>query len=206
MEEIALFEAIYTQRAIRRFTQDPVPDDMVTRIIEVAVRAPSGVNSQPWSFLVIKDTETKGRIAEYYLEAWDSAYSGRMPRSGISPSIYRSADHLAHHMAEVPVLIVVCMEGGRPGPGHLTRGANIYSAVQNLLLVARALGLGTALTTIHTRHEEEIKALVGIPENVATAALIPLGFPAEGEHFGGSRRRPASEVTFHEKWGNRDTT
>ena len=201
VEEISLFEAIHTQRAIRHFTRDPVPDSMVTRIIQAAIRAPSGVNQQPWFFLVIRDAQTKSRIADYYLEAWEAAYGGRVPESGISPSIYNSADHLAHNMAEVPVIIMVCMAGGPPGPGPLTRGASIYPAVQNLLLAARALGLGTTLTTIHRRHEEEIKALLDIPENVETAALIPLGFPAEGEHFGGSRRRPAAEVTFHEKWG-----
>ena len=206
MEDITLFEAIHTQRAIRRFAQDPVPDSLVTRIIQAAVRAPSGVNRQPWSFLVIRDLQTKSRIADYYLEAWEAVYGGRVPGRGISPSIYHSADHLAHNMAEVPVIIMVCMEGGRPGPEPLTRGASIYPAVQNLLLAARALGLGTALTTLHRRHEEEIKALLGIPENVETAALIPLGFPAQGEHFGGSRRRPASEVTFQEKWGRREIT
>ena len=146
------------------------------------------------------------RLRNGDLEAWEAVYGGRVPGRGISPSIYHSADHLAHNMAEVPVIIMVCMEGGRPGPGPLTRGASIYPAVQNLLLAARALGLGTALTTLHRRHEEEIKALLGIPENVETAALIPLGFPAQGEHFGGSRRRPASEVTFQEKWGRREIT
>ena len=115
MEDITLFEAIHTQRAIRRFAQDPVPDSLVTRIIQAAVRAPSGVNRQPWSFLVIRDLQTKSRIADYYLEAWEAVYGGRVPGRGISPSIYHSADHLAHNMAEVPVIIMVCMEGGAPG-------------------------------------------------------------------------------------------
>jgi len=73
--------------------------------------------------------------------------------------------------------------------------------IQNLLLAARALGLGTVLTTLHTQYEREIKALLHIPETVETAALIPVGYPAEGSHFGRARRRPLSEVVFHERWG-----
>jgi nitroreductase len=106
-------------------------------------------------------------------------------------------------MATVPVLILACIDQGAagPGPGPITRGASIYPAVQNLLLAAQALGLGTVLTTLHTQYEQEIKALLHIPATVETAALIPVGYPAEGAHFGQARRRPLSAVVFHDRWG-----
>ena len=106
-------------------------------------------------------------------------------------------------MATVPVLILACIDHGDagPGPGPVTRGASIYPAVQNLLLAAHALGLGTVLTTLHTQYEREIKALLHIPETVETAALMPVGYPAEGVRAGRARRRPLSEVVFHERWG-----
>ena len=115
---------------------------------------------------------------------------------------YRHGAELAQQMASVPVLILACIDHGDTGagPGPITRGASFYPAVQNLLLAARALGLGTVLTTLHTQYEHEIKALLHIPETVQTAALIPVGHPAEGGHFGHARRRPLSEVVFHDTW------
>ena len=110
---------------------------------------------------------------------------------------------LTQGMEDVPVLILACQE--RPaagdGPCTITSGASIYPAVQNIMLAAGALGLGTVLTTLHTRHEKEVKELLGIPDNVDTAALIPLGYPAQGQGLGRSKRRAVHEVVFQEKWG-----
>lgn len=204
MTEISLFEAIHTQRAVRRFSSEPVDDDSIRRIIAAAVRAPSGTNRQPWAFLVVRDPETKRKIAGYYYRAWEAAFGHRKPGDGVSPQVYRSAKHLAENMADVPVLIVVCMVYGADGQRHagsIVQGSSIYPAVQNLMLAARALGLGTVLTSMHRRYEAEIKELLGIPDNAETAALIPVGYPGHGDHFGGSVRRPAEEVTFYETWG-----
>ena len=204
MDDIGLFEAIHTQRAIRRFSSEPVDDDLVRRMIAAAVRAPSGTNRQPWAFVVVRNPETKRRIAGYYYRAWEAAFGHRKPGEGVSPQVYRSAKHLAENMADVPVLIVVCMvygDGERRHAGSIVQGSSIYPAVQNLMLAARALGLGTVLTSMHRRYEDEIKALLGIPDDAETAALIPVGYPGHGDHFGGSVRRPAEEVTFYEKWG-----
>ena len=203
MTDISLFDAIHTQRAIRRFSSEPVADGLIGRMIDAAIRAPSGTNRQPWAFLVIRDAETKRRIAGYYHQAWEAAFGHRGPGDGISPQVYRSARHLADNMVDVPVLVMVCMvhgEGERPGAASITQGSSIYPAVQNLMLAARALGLGTALTSLHRRYEPEIKSLLGIPDHVETAALIPVGYPGHGDHFGGSVRRPAAEVTFYETW------
>ena len=199
MTEISLSEAIHSQRAVRRFRPDPVPDEVVRTVLEAATRAPSGANQQPWYFVVIRDQEAKRLIGVWYLEAWDAYYAQR--KRTLDPAL--SADYLARHIDEVPVFILVCMDSRRYGssPGPLTRGASIYPAVQNLMLTARGLGLGTTLTTMHTLHDEDLKAYLGIPENVETAALIPMGYPAEGERFGPTRRKPVEEVTYYEQWG-----
>ena len=116
---------------------------------------------------------------------------------------YRHGAELAQQMETVPVLILACIDHGEAstGSGTITRGASIYPAVQNLMLAARALGLGTVLTTLHTQYEREIKALLNIPDTVETAALIPIGYPAEGVRFGHARRLPLSDVVFHDRWG-----
>jgi nitroreductase len=114
--------------------------------------------------------------------------------------VYSSATYLAERMGEAPVLILVCMKG-RGGQVSVTSGSSIYPAVQNLMLAARGLGLGTVLTTVHRRYEAEIKALLGVPEDVDTVALVPMGYPAEGVRFGSNRRRPVEEVAFRDTWG-----
>jgi nitroreductase len=201
MQEMSLHEAVYTQRAIRNFTADPVSEEVVTTILDAAVRAPNGGNTQRWSFLVIRDRETKKRFGEWYLDAWTGLVAD-MNLSQTSAQPYRPS-MLTQSMEDIPVLILACLDSSTPphGPNSLTPGSSIYPAVQNIMLAARALGLGTVLTTLHTKFEDDVKALLGIPVNVSTAALIPLGYPAQGERFGGGRRRPSAEVTFHERWG-----
>ena len=204
-EEISLFEAIHTQRAIRRFTDDPVSDEVIERILEAAVRAPSGRNMQPWRFIVIRDAAIKQKIGEYYRLACEQAGIGQEPIPGLSKKVNDSVTHLAFHMGDAPVLILACYEylnEDAVGPSTLLTGSSIYPAVQNLLLAARALGLGTSLTTVHSMFESEIKDLLGIPANVQTAALIPLGYPSPEERFGGSRRRPVAEVTHIDRWSD----
>jgi nitroreductase len=196
-----LFETMRTNRAMRRLKPDPVPEDLVRRVLEAATYAPSGSNRQPWRFIVITDPELKARMGEFYraggaahrAAAPGEAQPGRLPDQRPSPGEY-----LAEHMAEVPVLILVCFYPGTAG-GHFA-GAHIYPAVQNLLLAARALGLGATLTTIHHHHDPDVKRLLGIPDEVETAALIPLGFPMG--RFGPVDRRPVEEVAFAERWGN----
>ncbi len=101
-------------------------------------------------------------------------------------------------MDEVPVFILACIH---VDAGATLTGASIFPAVQNILLAARGLGLGSAMTTRQTRFEEEIKQMLGIPENVATVALLPIGFPAEGSRYGPTRRSPLEEVAFSDRWG-----
>jgi nitroreductase len=199
--KLDVFEAIGTLRAVRRFGDEPVSDEEIWTILEAATMAPSGGNRQPWNFIVIRDPETKRRIGEYYREAWDATY-GKLttPPSGSEPQglgrAYRSAEHLAHHLAEVPVLIMVTTQGA--GFGTSVTGSSIFPAVQNLMLAARALGLGSTITTLHRMHEAEVKKLLEIPDEIETMALIPVGRPRE--RFGPPRRLPVDQVTFWEKW------
>ena len=199
-DQIGFFDAIYTQRAIRHLKPDPVPRETIERLIRAGTKAPSGGNSQGWKFIVITDPETKSAIAEYYLQAWEMAYGNQNPSPPNSQSHVRSsADYLARNMADMPVLLMACIHHDG-SPSTITRGSSIYPAVQNILLAARALGLGSAITTLHKRYEKEIKDLLGIPDNVETAALLPIGFIQEGYKYGPTRRAPISEVTYWEKW------
>ena len=122
MPDISLFEALRTQRAIRRFSTDPVSDDAINTILDAATKAPSGANRQPWYFIVICDEETKSRMGEWYLDGWDIAYGSTQPGQGDSSTVYQSADSLAQRMGESAVLILVCIDRGATGPGPITAG------------------------------------------------------------------------------------
>ena len=198
-EEIGLFEAMHTQRAIRYFKPDPVPDELINKILEAAVRAPSGANLQRWAFIVIKDPETRRKIADCYRSAGGPISTADMPSQ--QQRIYTAAAHLAEHLHEVPVFILACVRTD-DNLGALNRAASIFPAVQNILLAARGLGLGSVLTTRHRREEEEVKRLLGIPEDVETAALLPIGYPAEGVSYGPTSRRSMDDVVFYDKWGS----
>ncbi len=198
-----VFEVIGTLRAMRRLKPDPVSDEDVWKILDAAIKAPSGGNRQPWNFLVVRDPEAKRKLGEYYLDAWSKAYAGAgraMQSDPRSARNFRSADHLAHHLAEAPVIIIATIRKGGFDVGPMA-GSSIYPAVQNLMLAARALGLGTTLTSLHKLHEDDVKSLLGIPEQVETMALIPLGWP-QGR-FGAPMRLPVEKVVYWEKFGER---
>jgi nitroreductase len=200
-----LFEAMYTARSVRRFRPDPVPDELVERLIEAATQAPSGTNSQSWRFLVIRDAALRRELGELYRQGFREVYDAGRVAGENDPGrrrVLTSADYLAEHMgSEPPVLVMVCLERGLTSPpANRSAGSSAYPAVENLLLAARALGLGGCLTTLHMRREEQVKALLGIPENVDTYALIPIGYPATAA--GPLRRRPVAEVTFRDRWGS----
>lgn len=209
-ERIGLFEALSTNRAIRRFRPDPIPDSVISKVIESATQAANGSNRQRWRFVVIRDPSLRRRVGEVYCRAMNEL----IPADDVAKDIelvgnrlFQASRYLAEHMgAEPPVLILVCQEGSspptRPADALLaarSRGASVYPAVQNLLLAARACGLGGCLTTTHLIHEEEIKTILCIPEYVNTFALVPLGYPQD--HFGPVRRRPVGDVTYLDRWG-----
>ena len=201
-----LFEAVYTTRSMRRLKPDPVPPELIVRIIEAATMGPSGSNRQPWFFIVVRDRTTKAFVAERYIKVWERYYTPKMrevvataPQSAEGRTI-RSAKYLAEHIIEVPVMIFCCVKkytdparAGQPMFGA------IFPAIQNLCLAARAHGLGTSLTTMHTAFLSELNPYLGVPPEYSNAALIPLGYPKG--RWGRPERKPALEVMFWEKWG-----
>ncbi len=196
-----LHEAIYSLRAMRRLKTDPVPEDLIWKVLDAAIRAPSGGNRQPWNFIVVTDAEKKKKIAEWYLDGWNAVYGaaqGAMQAEGDQARTLRSADHLANHLAEAPVFIIPTVRAS--GVAAVSgMGSSIFPAVQNLMLAARAEGLGTTLTTLHKTHEAEVKKLLGVPEGVETMCLIPMGWPKG--NFGAGPRLPVEKVTYWDGWG-----
>jgi nitroreductase len=222
MSDIGLFEAMYSARSIRKLSADPVSAELVTRVLEAATQAPSGGNAQDWVFVVVRDPELRQKVGAIYREGSDIAakiYAARGKPAHLTEAQYRrfmaTGQWLWDHLAEAPVILVVCAkQRAQPAREALPpeidydaelayadriRGASIYPAVQNILLACRALGLGTVLTTNHLRCESELKALLGIPDEVNTFALMPIGWPLQ--NFGPLTRKPVREVAFADRWG-----
>ena len=201
------FDVVTTQRAMRRLETRPIPDAVLRQIMEAAVCAPSGGNRQGWSFVVVRDAAKRARLGELYREAWGELmkvpyYAGAAtePRESPAGKMLASARHLGEHLGEAPVLVLACIALDPGVTPSLTAGASIYPAVQNLMLAARAHGVGSCITTIHRFRDAQVKALLGIPADVETAALIPLGYPLG--KFGRPPRRPLREVAFADRWGD----
>jgi nitroreductase len=201
-DEIGLLEALATTRAIRRYTDDPVSDADLEKILWHAGRAPSGSNRQPFRFLVLRDGRNaraaKALLGQSFREGWNAKRTGTEGERGYRASRFAdSMQHFVDHFESVPVVILVCLERYRaPGPYE---GASVYPACQNLLLAARALGYGGALTMWHLGVEDELRTLLGIPDSAALSACITLGVPA-GRH-GPLKRKPVGEVVFDDEWG-----
>jgi nitroreductase len=206
--EFDLFEAIYTTRSMRRLKPDPVAADVIAKLIEAATMGPSGGNRQPWRWIVVTDQETRDFVGTLYRRAWDRyltpeahAILDNEPDSPQGRNL-KSARYLANHLAEVPVLIFACVRlyTDRARKGQPMFGA-LYPAIQNLCLAARAYGLGTCITTMHHVFGAEIDAHLGVPPEYSNAVLIPLGYPKG--RWGRPDRRPVSEVTYWQRWGER---
>jgi len=200
------FDVVTTQRAMRRLKPDAIPDDVVRRIMDAAICAPSGGNRQNWSFVVVRDPAKRARLGELYREAWGElmkvpyyASASKEPASSPAGKMLASARHLGEHLGEAPVIVLACVALDPGVKGSLTTGASIYPAIQNIMLAARALGIGSCITTIHRFRDAQVKELLGIPPEIETAALIPLGYPLGT--FGRPPRLPLSEVAFADRWG-----
>jgi nitroreductase len=206
MSEIGLFEAIDTLRSLRHLKPDPVPEAALRRILEAAIKAPSGMNAQPWNFVVVRDPDLRRRIGEVYRRSFLEVYGEGQPATrnltSADQRVRASATYLADHMGEAPVLLFVCLRHAYDQPPERRAYSSVFPAVQNILLAARGLGLGATLTSLHKRHEGEVKALLGAPDHVETVAMIPIGYPARGR-FGAPPRRPVEEVTYADRWGQR---
>ncbi|HVZ10168.1 nitroreductase family protein [Rhodopila sp.] len=201
-----LFEIVRTTRSMRRLKPDAVPAGLIRRILEAGTCAPSGGNMQSWRFMVITDPTVKARVAEWYRKGWHEIVGPRY-RAGAPPAgssrdrfdrMLAAAEHLADHLHEAPVWIVPCLVGGT----HTrSSGASIYPAVQNMLLAARALGLGATLTTLYLLFEKDAEAALGLPPDVHSYAIIPIGYPLG--KFGPVARVPLDDVVYGNVWGER---
>ncbi|MFM8409120.1 MAG: nitroreductase family protein [Alphaproteobacteria bacterium] len=201
-------EVLRTTPTCRRYRPDPVPDDVLHRVLDGTRWAPTGGNRQGVRFVVVRDAGTRARLRDLYVPLWEQ-YAGRATdRPGAPlPKLLAEADHMARHLDRVPVLVVVCAQladllatDRHLGRLSIVGGASVYPSVQNLLLSARAEGLGTALTTLLCAVEPQVKELLGIPDGVATAALVALGWP-EAPFPKRLARRPLGESCFAEAWG-----
>jgi nitroreductase len=215
-------EALMTTRAIRRFTDDPVTDEEIAICLRAAQQAPSGGNVQPQQYVVVTDGDTKSAVGRWYRAAFD-----RYERSLPDPSAFRdeaaaaswrrtrdASRHLADHVQDAPAIVfflqpmIPWAPSDDDGPMDIGRlDASVYPAVQNFCVAARALGIGTSLTTVIRIHAAETLEVLGVPANddgsprFEIAACIPMGRPAG--RFGVAPRKPASAVTHWNAFGNR---
>ncbi|HET9897112.1 MAG TPA: nitroreductase family protein [Streptosporangiaceae bacterium] len=203
-----IYEALYTTRAMRRVKADPVPDGVQAKILDAAIRAPSGGNTQNWRFMLVDDPGTKSRLGPLYRDAmaklWDTAYAERIARATESPDdpasasllrVVRSAQHLADHFEAVPLYLVAFTRND-------SSGSSIFPAVWSAQLAARAEGVGSALTTIlgSFAHEETLRIL-GVPEGHGwqMSCCVSFGYPTG--RWGIAARRPVHEVAYRNTWG-----
>ena len=204
---IDLLDGLATTRAIRRYRPDPIPEADLARILWHATRAPSGSNRQPFRFLVLRDgpvaLEARCLLGEAFRALWAAkratdGYDGGSGAAADSPKARMAAtmQHYVDHVHEAPAIVLACMRRYRAP--HPSEGASVYPACQNLLLAARGLGYGGVLTMWHTAVEDDLRAVLGIPGDVAIAATITLGRPV-GAH-GPVRRRPLAELVYDDGW------
>jgi nitroreductase len=207
-DDISLYQGIISTRAIRRYTDEPVPDDALRDILFAATRAPSGSNRQPFRFIVLTSgevsQEAKRLIGAGARRFWEEkrAADGYDKGSGVladSPKsrLARTMQQYVDNYESVPVVVLACFRHYRHT--SYTDGASVYPACQNLLLAARALGFGGVMTSWHFAADKELRVLLGIPDDVEISATITLGRPAG--HHGPVRRRPLSELVYGERWG-----
>ena len=224
-EDAPIFEVMATMRAMRRLKPDPVPDELIEKLVEAATWAPSGSNLQGYEFVVVTDREKMRRLSQLWARSCEAYMNsiGRVTPAAQDDGIRRAVLYQRDHFHETPVLIVACYRSGRLDAGTARRlltsfpprdairlaaraaranavgeASSVYPGVQNLLLAARALGLGAVITAWHLMLEHEWKKELGIPKDVNTYAVIPVGWP-QGR-FGPVTRRPAAEVIHRERW------
>jgi nitroreductase len=218
---VDVFEAIHTARMLRVLKPDPVPDALIERILEAAICAPSAGNSQAWSFIAVTDAARRQRLGDAYRRASESvrdfyAAQGRPPHMSEAQflRVMRSGLHLHEHMGDAPVIFLPSMRiEERVLPDAIpaetqalmrasfvhVAAASVYPAVQNVILACRALGLGTCLTTNHLLVEDDVRAIVGLPDDYRVYAMMPIGWPVG--RYGPVRRKPLRDVACRDRFG-----
>jgi nitroreductase len=192
-----LFDVVFAQRACREYADTPVDDATIELILRAGTHAPSAENKQPWEFIVVRDADAQKVIHDLTEASWVAA--GRAwSETRIPPELLKEVDYgiAGGGYRTAPVLVVVCVDLDRGM--RATIGSSIFPCVQNMLLAATALGLGSALTTLVTQ-VGELRALLALPEAVEPTAVLPLGYPARP--LGPPRREPAAEHTHRDRYG-----
>jgi nitroreductase len=206
-------ELLTTTRAVRKrldFSR-PVERAVIEECLEIALQAPTGGNRQSWHWVIVTDAEKKRAIGEWYRQSWYAynaagrpSYREDDPRRAQQPRVISSARYLADRMGEVPVMVIPCYEG-RVDAAGINNAAiaglygSILPAAWSFMLAARARGLGTAWTTLHLAHEDEVAAVLGLPDDVRTAVLIPTAYYT-GETFRPAARGPVDDVLHVDNW------
>lgn len=205
-----LLDVMRTNGTCRYYKPDPVSDAVLAQVLDAARWGPTGGNRQPVSFIAVRDRRKKETLRDLYLPIWKTYFEGYRAgsvRIGAKSGLLENADYFAHHMADIPVMLVVCMRLAdiHPTDHQLGRlsivgGASVYPAVQNVLLAAREAGLGTALTTLLCAEEPKVKALLKIPDDISTAAMVTVGWPVKSFPKR-LTRRPLGEMAFVDEYG-----
>ncbi len=215
MSEMGIYQAMSTLRAVRRLRPDPVPDEVLRRVIQAACFAPTGGNAQPWRIVAVKDPARKRRLGELYRAEWKRYAENARRNIAALPAAelakqeraVQAGDHLAEHFGDTPVILVFCFNPERMAitdadqrRPSVVGGGSVYPAVENLLLACRAEGLGCVLTTLLCYPEPEVRRLLEIPDPWYTAAAIPIGYPERRGH-GPLSRRPPAKLAFLDRFG-----
>ena len=210
-----LYEAMSTLRAVRRLRPDPIPQEVLDRVLTAATWAPTGGNAQAWRIIVVRDPAKKQALEAWYRPRWEAYLPGFRERMAGLPAEQKqknertvaAGDYLASHMHEAPLIAVFCFNPGQMAitDKDLARpsvvgGGSVYPAVQNLLLAARNEGLGCVLTTLLCMDEPKVKELLNLPDDWYTCAFVPLGYPV-GKGHGPISRRSVAEMVFEDEWG-----
>jgi nitroreductase len=212
-----LYEVMSTLRAVRRLKPDPIPADVLDRVLQAACWAPTGGNMQPWRIVVVRSPERKQALADLYGPEWKTytEFGRRRADRQQLPDADRAklertlaaGDYLAEHLAEAPVILMFIADPAMMAitDKNLDRismvgGGSVYTAVENTMLACVAEGLGCTLTTLHCLREPEVKAALGIPDDWATLAMVPIGYPV-GRGHGPITRRPPTELAFDDAFG-----
>ncbi|HLF77162.1 MAG TPA: nitroreductase family protein [Dehalococcoidia bacterium] len=204
LNKMPLGDVMFSQRSVRRYKPDPIPYEDLHLIMEAAVKAPNGGNAQPARFVLLTGRKVIQEMGSLYREAWwakrRDAGTGWKTIDDIPAEerTSRSAARLADAMKDVPA-IVLCF-GRKSARGDVDSGS-VIPAVQNLMLAARALGIGSLPTTLHADVMERVYNLLGVPETASFHFLVPLGYPASERAFGPTSRKPTSETVFLDQWG-----
>ena len=210
-----IYEMMSTLRAVRRLRPDPIPDDVMDRVLQAAAWAPTGGNMQPWRVIVVTSSEREQALADIYKPAWYRYAKGYDKRIEQLPADEAekarrnriAGDYLADHLHEAPTILMfvadpqmMAITDAKLDRVSMVGGGSVYTAVQNAMLAARTEGLGCVLTTLHCLAEEEVKEALRIPEGWATLAMVPLGYPIGSGH-GAITRQSVTALAFDDVFG-----